>query len=103
VTPEVDQLRHVTHVILAFMGSSIFNEPGRSEWPLIGDYTDVNQIRALFSPETKVMVAIGGWGDTYGFSAAALNEQSRKEFAENVARMVLATGVDGKSLTFQPP
>ncbi|KAB5584932.1 glycoside hydrolase family 18 protein [Coniochaeta sp. 2T2.1] len=103
ITPEIDQIRHVTHVILAFMGSSIFNEPARSEWPLIGDYTNVNQIRALFSPETKIMVAIGGWGDTYGFSAAALSEQSRKNFANNVARMVFATGVDGVDVDWEYP
>jgi GH18 family chitinase len=100
VTPDVDQLQHVTHAILAFMGSSIFNEPGRSDWPLFGDYKDVSHIRPRFSPGTKIMVAIGGWGDTFGFSAAALNEKSRKDFADNVARMVFATGVDGNS---QPP
>lgn len=82
------------------MGSSTFNEPGRTEWPLIGGYKDVDEIRAHFAPGTKIMVAIGGWGDTFGFSAAALDEQCRKEFADNVARMVFATGVDGTS---QPP
>jgi len=100
VTPAIDRLGHVTHVILAFMGSSIFNEPGRTEWPLLAVYTDVGQLRAQFPPETKIMVAIGGWGDTFGFSAAALDEQTRQDFAENVGRMVTATGVDGMA---QPP
>lgn len=77
------------------MGSSLFNEPGRTEWPVFGGSTDVSEIRSRFLPDTKIMVAIGGWGDTFGFSAAALDEQSRKAFAENVARMVFATGADG--------
>jgi hypothetical protein len=77
------------------MPSSIFNEPGRTDWPLFGADKDVSHIRTRFAPDTKIMAAIGGWGDTFGFSAAALNEKTRKDFAENVARMVFATGVDG--------
>lgn len=44
------------------------------------------------------MIAIGGWGDTAGFSAAALNDTTRKSFAGNIARMVSQTGADGKSI-----
>lgn len=47
---------------------------------------------------TKVMVAIGGWGDTEGFEVAARTEGSRRLFARNVARMVEVTGADGKDL-----
>ncbi|KAH8906391.1 glycoside hydrolase [Coniochaeta sp. PMI_546] len=101
--PDLDQLRHVSHVILAFMGSSLFNEPGRTEWPLFGGSTDVSRIRAHFLPGTKILVAIGGWGDTFGFSAAALDEQSRKDFAENVARMVFTTGADGVDIDWEYP
>lgn len=43
------------------------------------------------------MVAIGGWGDTDGFSKAAKKEESRNLFAENVAKMVRSTGADGLS------
>lgn len=42
------------------------------------------------------MVAIGGWGDTAGFSIAAATETTRKLFAHNVKVMVDATGADGK-------
>lgn len=96
MTPEIGQLGHVTHVILAFMSSPLFNEPGRSEWPLWDGRHSVDYIRARFPKETKVMIAIGGWGDTFGFSAAARDENTRKDFADSVARMVSATGVDGK-------
>lgn len=77
---------------LAFMGSMLFNDHGREEWPL---FTTVDQVRSQFAPGTKVMVAIGGWGDTLGFSAAARNGESRRAFAENVARMISHTGADG--------
>ena len=42
------------------------------------------------------MVAIGGWGDTEGFSYAAATQYGRNLFAENVKKMVEATGADGK-------
>ena len=41
------------------------------------------------------MVAIGGWGDTEGFSYAAATEYGRRLFAGNVKKMVEDTGADG--------
>ena len=82
----------MTHVALAFLSPAIFHEPGRSEWPL---FLPVDSMRLQFPEGTKILVAIGGWGDTLGFSLAAVDEASRKAFAENVARMVMDTGADG--------
>lgn len=84
----------VTHVALAFMRSSIFNSPDVvSEWPL---FTTVEAVRPRFANGTAIMVAIGGWGDTQGFSEAAKTESGRKLFARNVKAMVERTGADGK-------
>ena len=44
-----------------------------------------------------VQVAIGGWGDTTGFDVAAATDVTRKHFAQNVKRMVEATGADGRA------
>lgn len=93
----------MTHVILAFMGASMFNEPNRTEWPIFGGGTTVNGIRSRFAPGTKVMVAIGGWGDTQAFSTASRDTSHRQAFAENVARMVFATGADGVDLDWEFP
>ncbi|KAK4136262.1 glycoside hydrolase family 18 protein [Trichocladium antarcticum] len=101
VAPPIYQLRHVTHVAVAFMSPGVFNEPGRTGgWPL---FTTVDQVRAKFPKDTKVMIAIGGWGDTIGFSVAALNDETRQTFAENVARMVTATGADGVDVDWEYP
>jgi GH18 family chitinase len=100
VVPDIDRLVAISHVALAFMNSAIFNEPGRSEWPL---FTTVEEVRSQFPPGVQVVVAIGGWGDTLGFSVAAFNQDSRRKFAENVARMVLATGADGVDIDWEYP
>ena len=74
------------------MRPGTFNQPEPSSWPL---FTTVEIARSKFALGTAVMVAVGGWGDTEGFSVAAASERSRKLFARNVKAMVEATGADG--------
>jgi GH18 family chitinase len=92
VVPEPDLVSEITHVALAFMRSSTFNQVEPSEWPL---FTTVEKARSQFAKETAIMVAIGGWGDG-GFAQAAATESSRSLFASNVRKMVDFTGADGK-------
>lgn len=53
----------------------------------------------MFSRGTAVMIAIGGWGDTEGFSDAAATTTSRKRFARDVKLMIEHTGADGTPIT----
>jgi GH18 family chitinase len=48
------------------------------------------------------MIAIGGWGDTEGFSKAAATVSSRKLFAKNVKAMVDRTRADGTCKVSSP-
>jgi hypothetical protein len=75
------------------MRSDTFNVPDQHDWPL---FTSIDEVRPRFSAGTIIQVAIGGWGDTDGFSKAAETEASRKLFASNVKYMLDATGADGK-------
>ena len=90
--PELALVQDITHVALAFMQSSTFNQAQPSAFPL---FTSVGAVRSQFAEETAIMVAIGGWGDTAGFSKAAETDSSRKLFAKNVKAMVDYTGADG--------
>ena len=60
----------------------------------------VSQVRSYFDANIKVCMAIGGWGDTTGFSAACKTEESRNTYAKNVASAMDTLGFDcvGKSL-----
>jgi GH18 family chitinase len=51
-------------------------------------------VKAKFGDNTKVLIAVGGWGDA-GFSVAAANATTRELFASNVATMLNATDADG--------
>ncbi|PMD43291.1 glycoside hydrolase family 18 protein [Hyaloscypha variabilis F] len=99
VIPEPGLVSEVTHVAIAFMPSSIFNKKGASEWPL---FTTVEEVRSKFPEGTKIMVAIGGWGDT-GFSKASSTVNTRRLFATNVKAMVDATGADGVDIDWEYP
>ncbi|KAG9196059.1 hypothetical protein G6011_01180 [Alternaria panax] len=100
VVPELSLVANISDVALAFMRSDIFNTPDQNEWPL---FTTIDEVRAKFSEGTIVQVAIGGWGDTDGFSKAAKSKGSRKLFAINVKAMLDATGADGIDVDWEYP
>jgi GH18 family chitinase len=83
------------------MRSETFNVDNKPhDYPL---FTSVSGVRKRFPGDTKVMVAIGGWGDTQGFEEAAKNETTRKRWARQVAAMVTATGADGIDIDWEYP
>lgn len=75
---------------MAFAPSENFNS-GSTFTP----FESIDTFRARFPSTTKIMVAIGGWGDNAGFSTAAVSETSRSTYAKNVAAMLQSTGLDG--------
>lgn len=75
------------------MRSEAFNEAEPpSSWPL---FTTVETVRSKFLPGTAILVSIGGWGDTQGFSQAAATESGQDLFARNIKAMLDFTGADG--------
>ncbi|KAF4983940.1 hypothetical protein FZEAL_765 [Fusarium zealandicum] len=101
IVPPEDRVQGVSHVILAFMRSEVFNvDETPSEFSL---FTTVSEVRSKFPQSTRVMVAIGGWGNTRGFEDAAKDESSRQRWARHVAAMVVATGADGVDIDWEYP
>ncbi|KAF9694885.1 hypothetical protein EKO04_007078 [Ascochyta lentis] len=82
------------------MRSEVFNVPNQKDWPL---FTTVAEVRPKFADGTQIQVAIGGWGNTDGFSKAAKTEGSRKLFAANIKTMVDMTGADGVDIDWEYP
>lgn len=85
------QTAGITHVITAFAASTLFNvDPPQTYAPFV----DVATLRSLFDDGTKMCVAIGGWGDTAGFSVGQKDDASRKTFAKGVASTLENLGYD---------
>jgi hypothetical protein len=75
---------------MAFAPSKIFNS-GSSFQP----FESPESFRKRFSPDTKLGIAIGGWGDTAGFSESVKDDASMERYAKNVAAMLKSNGFDG--------
>lgn len=83
------------------MRSEFFNvDEQPDDYPM---FTSVSDVRARVPQHTKVMVAIGGWGDTQGFEEAAKTYFSRKRWTRQVAAMVKATEADGIDVDWEYP
>lgn len=86
----------VDHVIMAFADSSF-------QAPLDPLVQSVGNMRAHFDPDTKMMLAVGGWGWSAGFPQAAATEASREAFAQRVANMLETMGYDGVDIDWEYP
>jgi GH18 family chitinase len=83
------------------MQSHVFNvDETPIDFPL---FTTVDEVRRRFKPDTRVTVAIGGWGDSKGFEEAAHDKQSRQRWAKQVKAMVDKTGADGIDVDWEYP
>ncbi|TVY53476.1 Endochitinase B, partial [Lachnellula suecica] len=86
--------------IMAFANSSLFTTlPAGTYEP----FEPLSTFRARFDAGTKIMVAIGGWGDTIGFGIGAATEESRALYAQNVADMLTTLGFDGVDIDWEYP
>ncbi|KAL5371956.1 hypothetical protein DPSP01_013871 [Paraphaeosphaeria sporulosa] len=54
-------------------------------------------------PNAKIMIAVGGWGDTIGFSQAAKDNAAIQKFGTDIKSMLAATGADGVDIDWEYP
>ncbi|QDS73846.1 hypothetical protein FKW77_006620 [Venturia effusa] len=97
-TPELAE--GITHVVLAFIPSTNFTVANTSAFT---PFESVTKARTRFANSTKVLIAIGGWGDTAGFGIGAATNESRALFAKNVKKMLVETGADGVDIDWEYP
>jgi len=70
--------------------------------PNAGDIVELNSLKAG-KPDLKVLVSVGGWTWSGGFSDAALTEESRAKFARSCAAFVKEYQLDGIDLDWEYP
>ncbi|OHF04523.1 glycosyl hydrolase family 18 [Colletotrichum orchidophilum] len=98
--PDKSIISDVTHVITAFANSSLFASKPAGEYK---PFKPLNEIRALFNNGTKVCMAIGGWGDNDGFGQGLATNESRYNFAKNVADTAVELGYDCVDIDYEYP
>ncbi|PGG95822.1 hypothetical protein AJ79_09859 [Helicocarpus griseus UAMH5409] len=85
---------------MAFAKSTLFNKSPPEEFT---PWMNISDIKALFEDKAKVLIAIGGWGDTKGFHEAVKDEASIENYAKNVVDMVKKHGFDGVDIDWEYP
>ncbi|CAD6504078.1 BgTH12-05815 [Blumeria graminis f. sp. triticale] len=90
----------IDHVITAFANSSLFTTSPAGEYV---PFLDIPTVRSKFDNGTKVLIAIGGWSDTAGFSIGSATEASRKLFAANIASLLDQFDFDGVDIDWEFP
>ncbi|KAI0008691.1 glycoside hydrolase family 18 protein [Xylariaceae sp. FL0662B] len=99
-SPTKSQTAGITHIVTAFANSTLFTtDPPGTYTPFVGTAT----LRPLFDDGVKVCMAIGGWGDTAGFSVGQKNDASRKLYAKNVASTLDNLGYDCVDIDWEYP
>ena len=90
----------ITHAITAFAGTTLFTtSPPGGYTPFI----DVATLRTYFDPGTKICMAIGGWGDTAGYSIGQQTAATRQLYAQNIATTLDQLGYDCVGTSFVLP
>ncbi|KAI5864861.1 glycoside hydrolase family 18 protein [Durotheca rogersii] len=99
-SPTKGQTAGITHVVTAFAGSTLFtSDPPGSPTPFV----DVATLRTQFDDGVKVCMAIGGWGDSAGFTTGQKTEESRKTYAKGVAATLDRLGYDCVDVDWEYP
>ncbi|OXV10146.1 hypothetical protein Egran_02093 [Elaphomyces granulatus] len=98
--PRINETQGITHVIMALANSSLFStDPAGQYTPFL----NISDVRSMFASGTKVMISIGGFGDTAGLSAGAKDDASRERFAKNIADLIKKWGFEGCELDWEYP
>jgi chitinase len=92
------QFRNLTHVAHAFA------------WPdaagnlsMDGDFLYPRLIDSAHRAGRKVLISLGGWGQSQGFSPMAADPSARAAFVQNVVRFCGANGYDGVDIDWESP
>lgn len=97
---EIDVGR-LTHINYAFTRI----EDGEVLPPTPSDSVNLARLRGLkaVNPDLSILISVGGWSGSGGFSDAALTQESRERFARSAVQYVLDADIDGVDLDWEYP
>ncbi|CAI6340809.1 unnamed protein product [Periconia digitata] len=84
----------ITHLILAFAQAN--------NTAAYKPHVSISTLRDEY-PSAKLSIAIGGWGDTIGFTESTKSQAGIDKFANDIKTLVATTGVDGIDIDWEYP
>ncbi len=102
-TIRADKITHINYAFVNVVDGQVHFDTSIDNTPLKKD--DIFKLHALktVNPDLKVLVSVGGWTWSGGFSDAALKDASRRKFAVSAAAFVDNYDLDGIDLDWEYP
>lgn len=96
-----EKLTHINYAFANVADGIVTNMEGREE----RDSTNFLKLQELKNrnPELKLLVSIGGWTHSKGFSDAVLTEESRKKLTNSGIEFLLKYNLDGLDFDWEYP
>lgn len=92
------QFENLTHVVHAFAWPE-----GSGKVSMYGDLLYPELVTATHSAGKKILIALGGWGQSSGFSPMAAEVSTRQTFIDNVIKFCDEHGYDGIDIDWEYP
>ncbi len=101
VNPDSLGLDDVTHIMYAFANI-------KDDTISMGFKNDAQNFKILDevrekNPKLKILISVGGWGWSGGFSDMCLTSESRAKFIGSAVRFIEANGLDGIDIDWEYP
>lgn len=90
--------QYLTHIAHAFLIPNADGSLGGTS-----GFAYPNLLQAAHQAGVKVVVALGGWGQSTGFSPMAADTAARRRFVQNVLSFLVTNGYDGVDLDWEYP
>lgn len=104
IDPEILPAEKLTHINYAFANVEngiVVNIEGKSEIDSL-NFLILNGLKNR-NPDLKILVSIGGWTHSKGFSDAVLTEESRKRLTDSGIDFLLKYNLDGLDFDWEYP
>jgi chitinase len=98
---EADKLTHINYAFANVIDGIVIEGEGRAAQ----DKDNLAKLRSLKSknPDLKILISIGGWTWSKGFSDAVLTEESRKKFTDSAIDFLKRHQLDGLDFDWEYP
>jgi chitinase len=103
-TIDVSGITHINYAFANIRNGEVVFDTTKIDGvvPNAGDVDELNSLKKS-KPDLKVLVSVGGWTWSGGFSDAALTAESREKFAKSCAAFVKEFKLDGIDLDWEYP
>ncbi|WP_373494188.1 glycoside hydrolase family 18 protein [Aquiflexum sp.] len=96
-----DKLTHINYAFANVVDGVVIEGEGRAEQ----DKENLSKLKSLKSinPDLKILISIGGWTWSGGFSDAVLTDESRKKFTDSAIDYLIRHELDGLDFDWEYP